>query len=203
MDKNNPTGEPDELNGGSPVDLDEGERKFLLALARDTLEGQVRGTGIPENVPERSGFTGKMKLPAGVFVTLRKKGSLRGCIGYVRGFKPLYEAVMDNAVNASEDPRFTPVREEELNDIDIEISVLGPLEPAADPEDVVVGRHGVYLTKGMRSGLLLPQVALEQGWDREEFLDYTCLKAGLTRNCWKGGDVDIYIFRAAIFSELG
>ncbi len=120
------------------------------------------------------------------FVTLKKAGQLRGCIGYIEPHAPLIEAVADNAQSAAlRDPRFAPVTPEELPDISIEVSALTPLEPVADVEEIEIGRHGLVISQGPNHGLLLPQVPVEWGWDREEFLEHTCLKAGLLR----GGSV--------------
>lgn len=174
------------------------EQHMLLVLARRTLETFVRtGRKLPvkvEDLPRR------LQTRCGVFVTLRKHGDLRGCIGYVTGRVALAEGVRDNAVNAaSEDPRFGPVKPEELKDIDIEISVLTPLRPVADPTKIVVGRDGLLIQKGMRQGLLLPQVATELHCTREQFLDLTCRKAGLEPGAWR--DAALYSFTAQVFGE--
>lgn len=185
---------------GSGELLHEGERKFLIELAREVLTKHVDGRPADSDMEAREGFTNRLSEPRGVFVTLRKKGDLRGCIGYIRGVGPLYRAVMENTVNAAGDPRFSPVTADELGEITIEISVLTPLERVSSPEDVEVGRDGLYIKKGLQSGLLLPQVAVEQNWTRIQFLDYTCRKAGLPRGAWSDG-AELYIFQAGIFSE--
>jgi AmmeMemoRadiSam system protein A len=136
----------------------------------------------------------------GAFTTLHLHGKLRGCIGYVIATSPLYEAVIDTAAAAAfEDPRFDPVREAEAPDLQIEISVLSPMSAIA-PEDVVVGKHGLMVFQYGRRGLLLPQVPLEWGWDREAFLSQTCHKAGLPLNAWKRG-ATIEAFTAEVFGE--
>jgi MEMO1 family protein len=145
--------------------------------------------------------TGDPKPHRGAFVTLKKAGQLRGCIGRVVSDRPLAETVSHMAVQAAfHDPRFPPLSIEEYDDLELEISVLSPVEPVTDPESIQIGRHGLIMVKGGRQGLLLPQVPLEQGWDRLEFLNQTCLKAGLTRECWQDG-ADIYAFSADVFGE--
>jgi len=140
--------------------------------------------------------------PEGCFVTLTQHGELRGCIGLIKGIKPLYLAVQDMAIAAAlRDPRFPPVSPSELDEIEIEISVLTPLKEVEDVEEIKVGRDGIYIERGYHSGLLLPQVATEYGWTREEFLDHTCMKAGLFPGCWKEEGTKIYRFSALIFSE--
>ncbi len=173
------------------------EQKELLTMAKETVERKVRGEPLPKYEPKAR----TLKEERGVFVTLRKSGRLRGCIGYIRAIKPLYLAVPDMAVAASTgDPRFPPVTEEELPELDLEISVLSPLKRVEDPNQIEVGRHGIYIVKGPYSGLLLPQVATEYGWDRMTFLEETCHKAGLPSDGWKE-DAQIYTFSAQIFSE--
>jgi hypothetical protein len=138
----------------------------------------------------------------GAFVTLHKEGALRGCIGQIYAVKPLFETIKSMAVSSAfQDPRFPPLRKEELSSIEIEISVLSPLEEVDSVDNIKVGTHGIYLKKGYKSGLLLPQVAVEQNWNLETFLTHTCHKAGLGGNCWKEPDTEIYIFSAEIFKE--
>jgi AmmeMemoRadiSam system protein A len=176
--------------------LTDEDREALRTLARDTVELWVREGRKPEFDPA----PGVLSEPRGAFVTLRTGGRLRGCLGLVEGVRPLWETVRDMAANAaSSDPRFPSVDAAELHDLDIEISVLSPLFPLEDPEDVTVGTHGLCICKGMRSGLLLPQVAEEEGWDRETFLDQTCWKAGLAPGCWKERDTEILGFTADVF----
>lgn len=136
----------------------------------------------------------------GAFVTLKREGRLRGCIGNIVGKGPLAATIERMAGAAAfEDPRFSPLTAEELDDLDIEISVMGPLSPCPDPELIEVGRHGLYIRKSVHSGLLLPQVATEWGWDRETFLDQTCVKAGLPKGTWRKPKTEIWWFEAVIF----
>ncbi|MBP2674612.1 MAG: hypothetical protein H6Q84_1452 [Deltaproteobacteria bacterium] len=181
---------------GAPAYLDAGERGALLGIARKTLEGYLRD----RKVPAIEGMSGKLAAPGAAFVTLKKKGRLRGCIGYTEPVAPLYKVVQECAVAAAtEDPRFPPVSAEELPSLRAEISVLTPLEPIR-PEEVEVGRHGLMVTRGRFRGLLLPQVPLEQGWDRETFLDQTCVKAGLPSDAWRRG-ATLQAFTAEVFGE--
>jgi len=177
--------------------LKEEEKIFLLQLVRKTLEayfGRERLEVTPPPWPNIS-------LPAGAFVTLHKDGTLRGCIGCFQSEKPLYQVVQEMALAAAlNDPRFPPVSADELPKIEIEISVLSPLKKGK-PEEVEIGKHGVYLVKGYFRGVLLPQVAVEQGWDRETFLDHVCLKAGLPPRCWQDPETQVYLFTAEVFSE--
>jgi AmmeMemoRadiSam system protein B/AmmeMemoRadiSam system protein A len=180
--------------------LTRSERKSLLDIARGTIEQYVR-TG---RAPDFSASTEHLKEKRGVFVTLHKRGELRGCIGYVEPVKPLYLAVRDMAISAAtEDPRFPPVTVDELSEIDIEITVLSPLRRVSDPESVIVGRHGLLIRKGFHSGLLLPQVPVEQGWTKKEFLEFTCRKAGLMPDAYKDSDAELYVFEGEVFGEKG
>ncbi|MBN2706775.1 MAG: AmmeMemoRadiSam system protein A [Deltaproteobacteria bacterium] len=141
-----------------------------------------------------------LKEKRGGFVTLYKAGHLRGCIGYVEAFKPLYLTVEEMALAAAfRDPRFPKLQLSEWPDIKIEISVLSPLVEIEDPNLVEVGKHGLLLRQGSASGLLLPQVATEYGWTREEFLTHTCHKAGLPADCWRRPGIRIYVFTADVF----
>ena len=136
----------------------------------------------------------------GAFVCLKTKGELKGCIGHIRGQMPLDETVKQMALEAAfHDPRFLPVDESEWMDTDIEISVLTPMKRISDIDEIKVGVHGIYVEKGVDSGLLLPQVATEYGWDRQVFLEYACIKAGLPRDAWKSKETRIYIFSADVF----
>ena len=138
----------------------------------------------------------------GVFVTLKKQGNLRGCIGFIRGFEPLGKAIQEMAISAAtQDPRFPPVTSEELKELSIEISVLSPLVEIKSLEEIEVGRDGLLLQLGGHSGLLLPQVATEWNWDKEEFLINLCHKAGLPQNSYLDPSAKIFRFSAEIFSE--
>ncbi len=173
--------------------LTEGEKKELLELAKDTITGYVTNGKVPEleiNNP-------KLKAEGAVFVTIKMNGLLRGCIGHIQPVIPLYQSVIRNAVAAcSSDPRFPPMKEEELKHMDVEISILSPLRLLKDVKNIQLGKHGLFLVKGLRSGLLLPQVATELGWNRDTFLEQVCAKAGLPKDAWK--DAELYAFTAEI-----
>jgi len=175
--------------------LSQEERDKLKKLVRDAIEGVLFGK---ECGPVE--LTELLKEKCGAFVTIKNCGALRGCIGYVRGYLPLHETVREMAIQAAfNDPRFDPVNKEEWKDIDFEISVLTPMKKIEDVSEIEIGVHGIYIEKGVHSGLLLPQVATEQNWDRTVFLEYTCYKAGLPKDAWKSKDTDIYIFSADVF----
>ncbi len=174
------------------------QKIFLLDIARKSVESAVRGTKM--NPPSTSDPV--LLEPRGAFVTLKKHGQLRGCIGYVIPIKPLYLAVWDVAREAAlNDPRFAPVSEDELKDLTYEISALSPLYRVNSLEEIKVGRDGLLMKKGPYSGLLLPQVPVEEGWNLTEFLAYTCMKAGLAADCYKDPLVEIYRFEAEVFSD--
>lgn len=174
------------------------ERKKLLEVARATIADKLQ-SGQVVNQPATSQA---LSMPCGAFVSLHKRGALRGCIGTFVGRRPLVNTVQEMALSASlNDPRFPPLSEDELKDIDIEISVLSPLREIKDVSEIEVGRHGIYITRGYLSGVLLPQVATEYGWDRDTFLEHTCLKAGLPPDAWKQEDTKIEIFDAQVFGE--
>ena len=177
--------------------LTENEKTQLLQIARRSLEEYFADRSfVPENM------IGALKEHRGAFVTLKKHGELRGCIGYVKGIKPLGAAVSELAIEAAvHDPRFNPVEVSELRDIDIEISAMTPLIRVKSTDDIVVGNHGLYIKKGFRAGLLLPQVATEWGWNKDKFIEQTCYKAGLDKKAWKEKDTEIYSFTAEVFSE--
>lgn len=176
--------------------LSDEERRELLAIARRAAVSYVRERKVDRESPS----PGKLTDPGAAFVTLTRKGRLRGCIGYTEASAPLCVTVQECAVAAAtEDPRFPPVGPEEVDSLRIEISVLTPLK-AIRPEDVAVGVHGLMIRKGGRRGLLLPQVAVERDWDRETFLSAVCDKAGLPRDAWKSG-AELFAFTAEVFGE--
>ncbi len=177
--------------------LSEEAKRELLKLARSSIETYyISGARI-----EPKPFESALNEERGVFVTLHKKGALRGCLGNFTPDLPLYKMVPQMAISsATQDPRFPPVMQSELKDIDIEISVLSPLRKIKDVSKIEVGKHGIYIIKGYFRGTLLPQVATEYGWDRETFLENSCLKAGLPKDAWKEG-ADIYIYSAQVFGE--
>jgi AmmeMemoRadiSam system protein A len=171
------------------------EREKLQKLVKDSIEGVLFGR---ECTPIEA--NGLLAEKCGAFVTIKNRGSLRGCIGYVRGSLPLHETVRDMAIQAAfHDPRFAPVTKDEWKDCDFEISVLTPMKKIKSVDEIEVGVHGLYIEKGVHSGLLLPQVATEQGWGRTEFLEYTCYKAGLPKDAWRSKDIAMYIFSADVF----
>ena len=172
------------------------DRHLLLGIAREAIVAFVRGT--PAHVP---GAAEILAQPGGAFVTLHKGGELRGCIGHIEPTESLGEVVPRCAVAAcSTDPRFPPIRPEELDAIDIEISLLGPLQPIAGPQDIVVGRDGLVVERGWQRGLLLPQVASEWHWNADAFLAHTCNKAGLPADAWEKG-AKLWRFEAEVFGE--
>ena len=172
------------------------QRRHLLALAQASIESQVRG-GTPIE-------TGMTPLPdaSGVFVTIKERGQLRGCLGTLQNRAGLAaEVIRCAADSASDDPRFPPVTVDELPDLSLEISVLGPLEEIeARPDAFTIGVHGLVAEQGLHRGLLLPQVATEWGWDGEQFLRQTCIKAGLPPGAWRSG-ARIFRFAAEVFGD--
>lgn len=181
---------------GVDLGFSEEEKRKLKEIAIKTIEAVVRGKKPPQfkDVPAR------LKQNFGVFVTINKHGNLRGCIGHIYPDKPLYLICQQMARAAAlEDSRFKPVRESELPDLEIEISVLTPFERVTDINEIVIGRDGLIVRRGYLSGLLLPQVATEYGWDVVEFLENTCEKAGLPRDAYKLKDTEIYKFSAQVF----
>ncbi len=178
------------------MELTTKEKTLLLDIVKKTIAAKVNNKEISKVTIDSATLQEKR----GAFVTLKKRGHLRGCIGYIKAVKPLWETVQEMAVAAAfHDPRFPSLKAEELKDLTFEISVLSPLRRVANIEEIEVGRHGLYLVRGYNSGLLLPQVATEYGWDRETFLAETCCKAGLPPQAWLDKDTEIYIFSADYF----
>ncbi len=198
-EKSSEGGKVEAPGGAEPYPgLTEEEQRELLVLARGAIEAAVAGGKAPESTLASKA----LDTECGAFVTLHRHGSLRGCIGYVRAVKPLRRAVAEMAVQAAlHDPRFPEVTGPEVPELDIEISVLSPLEEVGDVSTIEVGEHGLIIQDAGHSGLLLPQVATEQGWDRDTFLDHTCLKAGLPPGSWKREGVTILRFTAEVFGE--
>ena len=177
--------------------MTESEQLILLKTARETIRARVYG-----DAPQYDEPTEPLLQPRPLFVTLRCGGRLRGCIGTLQPAGPLFEAVKDFAVSSAfNDPRFPPFEKNEMTDLNIEISVLSPLEKVTSLDSIEIGKHGLYAKRGARSGVLLPQVPVEQRWNRAQFLKHTCLKAGLPEDAWKTGEVDFYSFTAEVFSE--
>jgi AmmeMemoRadiSam system protein A len=170
------------------------DRLRMLQLARDAILAHVTGAA-PPAPPAGEPFD----RPGAAFVTLHRRDELRGCIGHLEIDEPLGRVIARCAVAAaSADPRFPPVDVSELGDLDLELSILGPLEPIAGPDDIAIGTHGLVVEMGWHRGLLLPQVATEWNWDRETFLAHTCHKAGLPRDAWKQG-AQLWRFEAEVF----
>jgi AmmeMemoRadiSam system protein A len=182
-----------------PFSLTDAEKSELLALARTSVEHSVEQGRPYQPEPSKSEA---LNRELGAFVTLRIAGDLRGCIGYTSAMKPLYLTVRDTAMLAAQrDPRFEPVSVLELPRLSYEISVLSPLRRVTNIEQIQVGKHGLLMKNGDSEGLLLPQVPTEQKWDRHTFLEQTCVKARLNRDCWKDENTDIFMFSAVVFPE--
>lgn len=177
--------------------LDQRLQTILLNLARRSIAERL---GLPlDAYPEQDDPL--LEEKRGAFVTLHKQGELRGCIGYIEAIKSLRETIREMAQSAAfHDPRFPPLKESEFPLVDIEISVLSPIEPVPSVDDIEVGKHGLIISRGLQRGLLLPQVASERGWDRITFLQHTCLKAGLPPDAWQKG-ARIEYFSAFVFGE--
>jgi len=175
----------------------EAQREELLALARTSIAEYLE-TG---DIPEYETNDPVLSRRAGAFVTLKQQGELRGCIGHTQGNLPLYQAVQQTAVSAATgDPRFPPLAPEDLDHVTVEISILSPFHRVTDVGQIEVGAHGLMIFKGQNRGLLLPQVPVEQGWDRDGYLENLCLKAGLPGGCWQEG-ATLYAFTALVFGE--
>jgi AmmeMemoRadiSam system protein A len=200
-------------------DLSDEEQASLSAIACNAIEGELarRNTAVPKPEEDASGlnptrtqgasggaaprrYTDALRAPAGAFVTLHSKGRLRGCIGSMLPREPLYMTVSHMARAAAfQDPRFPPLRPEEWPGVSVEISVLSPLTRCPDPQLIEVGRHGLLLVRLGSSGVFLPQVPVEQGWDRDRYLENLCVKAGLPQGSWKEPDAELYWFEALVF----
>ena len=179
--------------------LSRDEKLTLLAAARRTIEGYLASG----QRPALEATTERLREEAGAFVTLHQGENLRGCIGSFTGEGPLLQTVQQMAVAAAtRDPRFPSVTADEVPALTLEISVLSPLR-VGTADEVEVGLHGIFITRGYHRGVLLPQVATEHGWDRETFLDHTCLKAGLPPGTWKDHETTIELFTAEVFGEEG
>jgi AmmeMemoRadiSam system protein A len=180
------------------MELTDQEKKTLLEIAKRAIIAKAGNKEFPKLTMDMP----ILKEKRGVFVTLKKRGHLRGCIGYIKAVKPLGDTVQEMAVAAAfHDPRFPSVKSEEIRDLNFEISVLSPLQKIKNADEIKVGTHGLYIVRGYNSGLLLPQVAIEYGWDQETFLRETCFKAGLPPKAWKDKETDIYIFSADYFND--
>jgi len=174
------------------------ERRRLLVIARDAIACALRNIPVPDPGP----CTGSLAEPGGAFVTIRTGGRLRGCIGYIDSPLPLAKVVAEAAVkSALQDPRFPPLSPGDLDAASLEVSVLSPLQPVKDIADIRVGVHGLILELGRHRGLLLPQVAVEYGWDTGEFLENICRKAGLKEHAWKEPGGRLLMFTAEVCNE--
>ena len=183
-------------NAGVNPGLSAEEKEKLREVAFHAIRSRCLGQSMPDIAVESPG----LKKPGAAFVCIHKGKDLRGCIGMIEACAPLWETVKKMAIQAAfADPRFCAVARDELDKIDIEISVLTPMRRIGDPSEIETGKHGLFIRKGARSGLLLPQVATEQNWNREQFLEWTCHKAGLPGKAWKDKDVELYVFSADVF----
>jgi AmmeMemoRadiSam system protein A len=177
--------------------LSQEDKSALCRIARRAFSARFSDTpDEPEKAPPGC------HQPGGAFVTLKENGHLRGCIGRMTSSEPLKDTVALMAQAAAfEDPRFEPLDKTELPEIQVEITVLGKLMPIKGPDDFTIGKHGLYITRGFRSGVLLPQVAVECGWDALTFLEQVCRKAGLPQDSWKSADSSLYAFEGFVFGE--
>jgi uncharacterized protein, PH0010 family len=180
------------------MELTDKEKDTLLDIAKKAIVAKISNEAMPELKVDSE----NLKSKRGVFVTLKKNGNLRGCIGYIKPVKALGETVQEMAVAAAfHDPRFPSLKPDEVRDLTFEISVLSPLKRIKDINEIEVGKHGLYIVRDFNSGLLLPQVAVEYEWDRETFLQETCYKAGLPTRAWMDKETEIYIFSANYFGD--
>jgi len=179
--------------------LSENEQKHLMEIAKNSVKNAVESGQV--YACSAGGFS-SLEQDRGAFVTLNERGRLRGCIGYVSAVQPLYETIRDAAISAAlKDPRFPQVKKEELDQLSYEISVLSPFQRIYDTNQIKVGKHGLMIRKGRNEGLLLPQVATDNNWDRLTFLQQTCRKAGLPMDAWEDTETDIFMFSAFVFGE--
>ncbi len=175
-------------------------RETLLTLAREAVESAVTGVA----PPGAGELAGPLAEERGCFVTLTNQGKLRGCIGTFSPRGPLGEMIVEMGRAAANDPRFTsdPIRPSEVSELTVEVSVLSPLEETDEPEKLEIGIHGIYIVQGMRSGCFLPEVATDQGWNAEQFLDFCCAhKAGLPPKAWQDPDTKVYLFTSEKFRD--
>ncbi len=205
----NPIASDGPAHTGAEPEFSREQRRLLLHIARAAIASGLVGAPLPDSPPDRSsigGMTGTpdwpgLMEPRGVFTTLYSGDQLRGCVGYPLPIRPLFRAVAETARAAAfEDSRFVPLTPEEAPGLKISLSVLSPLMAIA-PGEVEIGRHGLVISDGIRRGLLLPQVPIEHGWDRETFLQQTCRKAGLPLDAWRQPEVQIQGFTADVFGD--
>lgn len=180
------------------MELTDKEKDTLLDIAKQSIAAKLNHQAMPDVKIDSETLQSKR----GAFVTLKKRGQLRGCIGYIKAYKPLWETVQEMAVAAAfHDPRFPSLKKDEIQYLSFEISVLSPFKKIHQVDEIEVGKHGLYVVQGYKSGLLLPQVAIEYGWDRDTFLKETCYKAGLPMDAWMDTSTEIYIFSADYFGD--
>ncbi len=173
------------------------DKRSLLAYARKTIASRLIGGPEPDVPPAEV-----LKTTCGAFVSLHEAGKLRGCIGRIVGGSHLLETIHAMALAAAfEDPRFEPLGKDELELVDLEITLLSPMQRIDDVSEIEVGRHGLYIVKGWHSGILLPQVAIEYDWDRATFLQQVCYKAGMQADAWRAPDAELFVFEGLVFGE--
>lgn len=176
--------------------LNDDEKTYLKELVTRSISSWLDKSDDTPEEPDSS----TLKRELGAFVTLKLNGQLRGCIGNIQGTGKLYKTIWEMARAAAfNDPRFAPLTREEAEQIEVEISILGPVEPCFEPQQIKVGKHGLIVSRGSQSGLLLPQVPVELGWDRETFLKQTCVKAGLPKDSWNKVGTTLLWFEAVVF----
>lgn len=181
-----------------PPKLSDAQRKELIELARDAILGQIESGKLPEYHTDDPVLTRR----SGAFVTLMENGELRGCIGHLEADHPLYQTVQEMATSAAfSDPRFPPLKKNEMDKISLEISILSPFQRITDVNQIEIGKHGLLISQGGGRGIFLPQVPVEQGWDLPAYLTNLCLKAGLPDKCWTKEDAVLYTFTAVVFGE--
>jgi AmmeMemoRadiSam system protein A len=185
------------------MNISEEEKAILLHTAREAIRGIFDSETKISDVDFKY-YPQLTKRDAGAFVTLLKKGKLRGCVGYITSMKTIFDTVIDAAINAAiNDPRFPPLREEEVSMVDIEVSILSPPESFHGYDNIIIGKHGLLLDEEHYRSVLLPQVAVEHKFSVSDFLSALCEKAGLDGNTWMNENLDIKVFTAEVFSELG
>lgn len=186
-------------NNKEEFSFTDNEKELLFSIARNTIQSHL--TGENDVSFDAGKIPDHLKEPMGVFVTIKIAGRLRGCIGRFISHEPLYEVVRASAASSAfEDPRFSPLTKEDFDNTEMEITVLGPLKKINNVDQIILGRHGIYIKKDNRSGTMLPQVATENGWSIEEFLGYTSRdKAGLGWDGWK--DAEIFIYEGIVLEE--
>ncbi len=186
----------DPRKAGLDLGFSDEEKETLRELAFHAIRSRCLGEPMPEVQIESQ----RLKEPGAAFVCIHKGEELRGCIGMIEAMAPLCDTIKKMAVEAAfGDPRFCALARDELDEIDIEISVLTPMHRISDLSEIEIGKHGLLIRKGYQSGLLLPQVATEHNWDREQFLKWTCRKAGISEKAWRSKNVEVYIFSADVF----